>query len=752
MSIENLRFKPSFQTKILISVIALLVLLPAITLAIVHHSSMDALANQSRQALRSADAIFKNSFDLRSRQSLARYKSMVSDPRFQAVSGLKDAKTMRENLREHLESEDFGEEADVAIFVSVDTGPLDVAGEPIAAASKLPKFKSSEFLRSASPSIEQALAGHPFCTIVPVDSAIYNAAAIPVFAGSTLTGVLVIGVRVGQSVLYELSSLVGSEGVFLANHQVAASTLRTSLSASALPYWSLDPKAEAKTEPVQIDKVHYLAIAARFGSASAAADAGYVLLLSYEEALQHFRRTQSTLWLLCFIGIAISTGVISVVIRKVTAPLRELRLNAEAVGSGDFSHKLQVRSTDEIGQLTHAFNQMTRNLRASHHELQSTVETLKATQAQLIQSEKLSAVGEFVSGIAHELNNPLTAVIGFGEMLKQADLEPKYQAYLNYIVRSTERCHKIVHGLLSFARQHPPERKVLHIQQIVDDVAELLAYEMRTSNIEVQRFDEKDLPLIMGDSHQLQQVILNLLNNARQAMEGQQPSGRIQVRTQSAAGMIRLSIQDNGPGISSENLAKIFNPFFTTKPIGKGTGLGLSLCYGIIREHGGVIKAESAPGQGATFIIELPVHISPEGKITHKSGSHRSTLDGAGKRALVIDDEEWILELVRQILNKDGFQVDVASDGSAALDHVSASKYELLVCDWKMPGLSGPQLFERISEVRPDAASRMIFMTGDVVSDSVQQFLRKHSKRCLSKPFSVDEFRQTVGDFIAAHN
>jgi two-component system NtrC family sensor kinase len=360
-------------------------------------------------------------------------------------------------------------------------------------------------------------------------------------------------------------------------------------------------------------------------------------------------------------------------------------------------------------------------------------------------------VGEFVSGIAHELNNPLTAVIGFGEMLKMADLPAKYQQYLQYMVRSSERCHKIVHGLLSFARQHPPERKLVQLNSMIDAVIELLAYEMRTNNIEVVRDFQSDLPEIMGDSHQLQQVVLNLLNNARQAIEAHQPSGRIHIKTHAIGAKACIVLEDNGPGISAENLNKIFNPFFTTKPVGKGTGLGLSLCYGIMREHGGSISVQSGPGKGATFTIELPVHVKTDEGPGASKASH-ADLDGKGKRALVIDDEEWILELVQQILRKDGFEVDVAPNGSAALDRVSGAQYELLVCDWKMPGLSGPQLYDRIRAISPEAANRVIFMTGDVVSDSVQQFLSKHSKLCLSKPFSVDEFRRTIGEFIAARN
>ncbi len=746
MSLDTLKFRPTFQAKILIPVIALLILLPAITLTFVHRSSMETLQNQSEHALQTADAVFQNSLDLRKRQLIARCKNVVGDPRFFAVAKLAHAPTMREHLNERLASEALGEDAVFAIF-------YNEKGEPAASASRESRELEPDFARTASRVLQPALLGQAGSIIIPVQARVFQAIAVPVFVDERLTGALLVGVGIGPAVLRELTFIVRGEGAFLANGEIAASTFRIPVSADVLPRWTAGKgSGAARTESVEINKTHYLALASRFPSSPPDANVGYALLISYEAALQQLRHAEATLWLLCLLGIVLSTAVISFLIRKITAPLRELRTNAEAVGEGDFTRRVPVRSTDEFGQLTHAFNQMTRNLRSSHSELQKTVETLKATQAQLIQSEKLSAVGEFVSGIAHELNNPLTAIIGFGEMLKEADLGAKYQGYLQYIVRSSERCHKIVHGLLSFARQHPPERKLVQLNGMVDDVVELLAYEMRTSNIQVERKFLPDLPPIMGDSHQLQQVVLNLLNNGRQAIQAHQPSGKICISTSVTGDRVLIQIEDNGPGISAENLSKIFNPFFTTKPIGKGTGLGLSLCYGIIREHGGAITAQSPPGHGAIFQIELPIHRAAASAESKPADLARAPVTGTGKKALVVDDEEWILELVRQLLKQDGFDVDTAIDGTAALDRVSQSRYELLVCDWKMPGLSGTQLFDRIQAISPEAANRVIFMTGDVVSDSFQQFLQKNSKNCLSKPFSVHEFRRTIGDFIAAHN
>ena len=731
----------SFSAKILIPVLALLVLLPALMLLVVHRSSLQQLEREARHQLRTADAVFQNSLDLRARQLLARFKHIVDDPVFAAVSKLDDPVTMTHDLANRLEKLDG--DADLMFFVN-DRGITS------ASAQREAHLRLIDFEKGAAFLVDAALHGHSGSTVLPVDASVYNAVAVPVLVNQKVTGVLVVGTRIALSTLKELTSLVGGDGVIVANSNVAASTLtKSEIQASVLPHWTSAPNiGGSHVAPVLLDSIHYLALASRFPGAPPTADLGYVLLLSYETALQQLKETQATLWLISAIGLFISTAVIWVVIGKITAPLRELRTIAEAVGNGDFTRKAHVPSSDELGQLSYAFNHMTKNLRHSHAELQKTVQTLKATQAQLVQSEKLSAVGEFVAGVAHELNNPLTSVIGFAELLKQVELQPKHRSYLQYIVKSTERCHRIVQGLLSFARQHPPERALLNVNDMVGGVLEILAYEMRTSNIEVQREFDPNLPKILGDSHQLQQVVLNILNNARQAIETHVSNGRICITTEATSSVVRVVFEDNGPGIQGENLCKVFDPFFTTKPIGKGTGLGLSLCYGIVREHGGSITAHSFPGKGASFVIELPVARDAAGDSIPGVAIDEGTLNGEGKRVLVIDDEEWILELVRQILQQDGFAVDVAPNGEAALDQVTRSKYELLVCDWKMPGLSGPQLYQRIAETNPDAANSLLFMTGDVVSDSFQQFLRQHTKTCLSKPFSVQEFRQSIGTFL----
>jgi CheY-like chemotaxis protein len=216
---------------------------------------------------------------------------------------------------------------------------------------------------------------------------------------------------------------------------------------------------------------------------------------------------------------------------------------------------------------------------------------------------------------------------------------------------------------------------------------------------------------------------------------------------------VRICFQDNGPGIAKENVARIFNPFFTTKEVGKGTGLGLSLSYGFIKEHGGSITVDSAPGEGATFVIELPVAPEEAGRVdadAHVGSSARATVDGRGKKVLVIDDEELILHFVRESLAPIDCQVDVAADGETALRLLRQSRYDLAICDWKMPGMSGQQLYEQICRADPSTASRFIFITGDIMNDKIQSFLKETGKVCLPKPFSVDDFRSAIGSALKA--
>jgi two-component system NtrC family sensor kinase len=332
------------------------------------------------------------------------------------------------------------------------------------------------------------------------------------------------------------------------------------------------------------------------------------------------------------------------------------------------------------------------------------------------------------------------------------DTDPQRTRHLDMIFKSAQRCQKIVQYLLSFARRHRPERRTVCVNTLVEEAVDILQYQLRTSNIEVALQLDANLPPAMVDPHQIQQVFLNIINNARQAMEGHKTKGHIIISSEARAGSVWITFQDNGPGIPRENLSKIFDPFFTTKEVGKGTGLGLSICYGIIKEHGGTITPCSRPGEGTTFLVELPITHETEEKSTteikQKPAPEREKIDpqeGAGKKVLVIDDEEPILQMVRETLTRRGYHVDIAVDGETGLRHLDREKYDVTLCDWKMPGLNGQQVYERIRKKNPAQSERIIFITGDVVNEKTCKFLEDQHRVCLAKPFTFAEFRSALG-------
>jgi two-component system NtrC family sensor kinase len=239
-------------------------------------------------------------------------------------------------------------------------------------------------------------------------------------------------------------------------------------------------------------------------------------------------------------------------------------------------------------------------------ETQDAYQSLALAQEQLLQSEKMAAVGQLISGVAHELNNPLTAILGYSQLLQAEELtNSRGSDYIEKLYKQAQRTHHIVQSLLSFARQHKPERKSVNLNQILEDTLILREYDMKLNSIRIHREFEPNLPVSTGDFHQLQQVFLNIVNNAVDALVERGGNGEIWIRTALAGNRLRVEITDNGPGVKDPH--RVFDPFYTTKPVGKGTGLGLSICYGIVKEHGGDIHCHNnTGGPGATFIVRLP--------------------------------------------------------------------------------------------------------------------------------------------------
>ena len=392
-----------------------------------------------------------------------------------------------------------------------------------------------------------------------------------------------------------------------------------------------------------------------------------------------------------------------------------------------------------------------------HKDLHDQLTRLYATQSRLIQSEKLAATGEMIAGVAHELNNPLASTLLYAQLLQERITDETLANDLSQIVTQARRARGIVNGLLDFAQQRAPEWVPTDINQLLQKTLDFQAYTLQTHDINVFSQFSPSVPMTMADPHQLRQVVINLIHNALQALDKKRSGNRhltltttcgpsqYDAGTADPAPVIRIVVQDNGPGITTEVISRVFDPFFTTKSPGEGTGLGLSVCHGIIAEHEGHIWVESQADQGATFYIELPI-IETE---SLPKGSDEGELFSPAKPSqsaniLIIDDEQSLLSVLTVILMNKGYHVDGVSDGATALDYLAERDYDLILSDLRMPGMSGIEFYRQAVQLHPQIKDKIVFSTGDIVSQGTQEFLDEMGVPFLSKPFELSELLRVV--------
>jgi signal transduction histidine kinase/CheY-like chemotaxis protein len=370
----------------------------------------------------------------------------------------------------------------------------------------------------------------------------------------------------------------------------------------------------------------------------------------------------------------------------------------------------------------------------------------RLVQERLLQSEKMSSVGQLVSGVAHELNNPLTGIMGFAQLLLLRELDETSRRQVETIYAEAERASKIVSNLLTFARRRKAQKEPSELNTLIERVLELRNYDLRVRNIDVSLDLDPSLPSTLVDANQIQQVFLNVIINAEQAMLTNGGEGTLRIQTRGRDGAVLVSFQDSGPGMSAETMRRIFDPFFTTKEAGEGTGLGLTISYGIIEEHGGRIWAESRGGRGTTFFIELPVvnGAVPSPAANEPSREPAASSPVGHRRILVVDDEESIQKLLTGVLEMDGHEVHLAGNGREALRKVKEQAFDLVITDIKMPVMSGTELYERLREEGSPLARRVVFITGDTVAPETRSFLQTVDNAVLAKPFRLRDVRETV--------
>jgi len=369
---------------------------------------------------------------------------------------------------------------------------------------------------------------------------------------------------------------------------------------------------------------------------------------------------------------------------------------------------------------------------------------------QLSQAEKMASLGQTMSGVAHELNNPLATILACAERLAGRRLDEPTRKDLDAIHNAAERAARIVRNLQTFARKRHTTRTTVDVNQVVRETIALRSYEQRAANVVMMEALAAGLPPVFADPHQIQQIILNLMVNAEQAMLDAHGRGTLILRSwqEPSRDAVVMEVCDDGPGVPTDVQIKIFDPFFTTKAVGKGTGLGLTVAYAIAQEHGGRISVRSAEGRGASFFLELPV-----------SGAHVRLQEPAqvatlpevpkGTRVLVVEDEQALGDAVAAALTDEGFRADRAANGEEALARVRERHYDVIVCDLKMPKVDGIEFFREASAKMPHIGRRLIFVTGDVAGTDAERFLEESGCRWVPKPFRLRDIvklaRETLG-------
>lgn len=375
-------------------------------------------------------------------------------------------------------------------------------------------------------------------------------------------------------------------------------------------------------------------------------------------------------------------------------------------------------------------------------------EDLRRTQEQLLQSEKMSAVGQLISGVAHELNNPLTAILGYAQLLEGANLDHNSADYVRKLFKQAQRTHRVVQNLLSFARQRKPEKVNVDLLKVLDEIIALREYDLRVNNIVLERDIPKDVPSVVADPHQLEQVFLNIINNALDAMGEGSGHGVLKVSVSTKDGFVCVQFADNGPGIKDVN--RIFDPFYTTKSVGKGTGLGLSICYGIVKEHNGEIVACNRDEGGATIEVRLPASekaIVPE----TVSAPHRESIPAG--RVLLVEDEEAVLEFERDVLIGAGAGVTTSMSVEDTKDHLREGGFDVIVMNGRMPGgFTVPEIYQWIAANCAGMENAVLFTFSSMMDAETRTFLHEHNVPSLAKPFEVADLISHVRALAHKHD
>ncbi|NJN47802.1 MAG: response regulator [Candidatus Competibacteraceae bacterium] len=356
-------------------------------------------------------------------------------------------------------------------------------------------------------------------------------------------------------------------------------------------------------------------------------------------------------------------------------------------------------------------------------------------------------MGSLLSGVAHELNNPLSVVVGRSFLLEEQLRGSPLANSIAKVRTTAERCARIVKTFLTVARQQETTRVPIQINDVITHSLDMVGHRLHESGIEVTLDIAPALPTLMADPDQLSQVFMHLLVNAQQALEPIPEPRRLMISAgfDEANDAIYVQIGDNGPGIPRNMLHRIFEPFFTTKGVGEGSGVGLSVSHGIIHSHGGTITVDVPACGGTLFEIRLP----REGAEGMETQHPVITVKPDDRHILIVDDVVEIAQMLSEILSEAGYHIEIAEDGLAALKKLDKRCFDLIVSDLGMPQLDGPGLYTKLQERNPRLLERLIFVTGDTLSQTIREFLVEANRPVIEKPFVPEEIRRVIGLTLA---
>lgn len=736
MQILGRRF--SLQTKVMVLAAgALLMVLTAVLVFVDRELKMQAGRDAAQMMAITRGALVRS---LQASADELRFRLVASsrDQRFLRIMRLKDAPTMREYLRQSM-LEELG--ADTAAVVFITTSGDTISARPSGGRGAPAALET--FIESL---VMKAFQGEESGAVAVLEGAPYQVVAVPCQPPEGMAGVIVIAARVSDSRLREIcppacALLLMGDGAVLAA-SFAGSGERAEVG-SRLLNRGVDPWVRWQGQ-------RWEAVAGDWQEASLGSSLRYFLLVSVEARLSAVESSQRVL-----LGVVILAGVSVgslawVLLSRLIRPLRQLRDEAEAVGRGDFSRRISQFSSDECGDLALAFNQMAGSLEVSRTELDRAMTKLQSAQVQLVQGEKISALGQFVAGMVNELSIPLRNLIGVSSVTFGRLNDAEKRLKIDLIVKSAERCRLVVEKLRDFASPPAHLRRLLSVGNLLRDTLKALDLEMRSRRVSVLPIFSAELPLIEANGEQLQQAITNILDNALHALAAVDRPRTITVNAMRGLGVVKIEIEDNGSGIIPEHLHRVFEPFFTGDPEKKRSGLGLSVSHGVVTGHGGRIAVSSVLGEGSTFTITLPVAAgdATEQQIARQENylailSHAAPR-GAHRRVLVIDDDPWIRSQAEEFLCAESYLVMTAAEPAAALELIKEHNFSVVVIDLQMPQMTGSKLYEQARVLRPDLRSRVLFMSGSEGREPFQAFLGANGFTCLFKPIAKGEFLAAV--------